>query len=125
MMNRRWHCICGDAVAHRARQDSAQSDVPGSRWIHKCRTSTRIGFAFDEFIEPTSVFAGSIRLFDSAGNAIDGWGSGQETIGNYTPKEPLIANETYTVQVMQDGVQDLSGNTFANTFEFTFTTGNF
>ena len=87
--------------------------------------STRIGFAFDEFIEPTSVFAGSIRLFDSAGNAIDGWGSGQETIGNYTPKEPLMANETYTVQVMQDGVQDLSGNTFANTFEFTFTTGNF
>ena len=37
--------------------------------------TSRIGLGFDEFIEPTSVFAGSVRLYDSSGNAIDGWGS--------------------------------------------------
>ena len=58
------------------------------------------------------------------GNAIDGWGSAQETIANYTPKEPLKENETYTVQVLSGGIQDLSQNTISETIEFQFATGN-
>ena len=84
--------------------------------------TSRIGLGFDEFVEPTSVFAGSVRLYDSAGNAIDGWGSAQETIANFTPKEPLLPNETYTVEVMKDGIEDLSGNKFSTTTTFTFST---
>ena len=76
--------------------------------------STRIGF-FDEFIEPTCLCW--IHSFFDRRQCNRWWGSGQETIEIHT-KDP-VANETYTVQVMQDGVQDLSGNTFANTFEFT------
>ena len=49
--------------------------------------SSRIGIGFNEMIEPSSVFAGSIRLYDWQRNAIDGWGSGQEAIANYTPKQ--------------------------------------
>ncbi len=82
----------------------------------------RIGLGFDEFIEPTSVFAGSVRLYDASGNAIDGWGSGQETIANFTPKEPLLPNTTYTVEVLAEGIQDLSGNKLASTHTFSFTT---
>ena len=84
--------------------------------------TSRIGLGFDEFIEPTSVFAGSVRLYDSSGKAVDGWGSAGETIANFTPKEPLLPNETYTVEVLQDGIEDLSRNKFATTTTFTFST---
>ena len=84
--------------------------------------TSRIGFAFDEFIEPTSAFAGSIRLYDSNGKAIDGWGSGQETIANFTPKESLLPNTTYTVEVLQGGIEDLSGNKLLETHTVQFTT---
>jgi len=84
--------------------------------------TSRIGLAFDEFIEPTSAFAGSIRLYDSNGQAIDGWRSGQETIANFTPKEPLLPNTTYTVEVLQGGIEDLSGNKLSETHTVEFTT---
>jgi hypothetical protein len=81
----------------------------------------RVGVGFNEFIEPTSVFAGSIQLFDSAGNAVEGWGSGQETIASYCPKEPLTPGETYTVHVMADGIRDINGNAVSTTVASTFT----
>ena len=80
----------------------------------------RIGVGFNEFIEPSSVFAGSIRLWDSAGRPVDGWGSGQETIASLSPKEDLIPGETYTVEVMAGGVRDLNDNALAETVTTTF-----
>ena len=68
------------------------------------------------------MFAGSVRLYDSSGKAVDGWGSAGETIANFTPKEALLPNETYTVEVLQDGIEDLSRNKFATTTTFTFST---
>lgn len=83
--------------------------------------TTRIGVGFDELIEPTSFFPGSIRLFDADGNAVDGWTSAQETIGTYAPKAPLKAGVTYTLEVMPGGVTDLNGNAVAEKWTSTFT----
>ena len=84
--------------------------------------TARIGIGFNEMIEPTSIFAGSIQVFDQDGNAIDGWAGAQETIANFTPKQPLQPNSTYTVQVMQGGAKDINLNAFESTYTFTFDT---
>jgi len=81
----------------------------------------RVGVGFNEFIEPSSVFAGSIRLWDSSGAPVDGWGSGQETIASLSPKDDLIPGETYTVEVMAGGIRDINGNALAETITSTFT----
>lgn len=83
--------------------------------------TARIGLGFNEFVEPSSVFAGSIRLWDAEGNAVDGWGSAQETIASFAPKEPLVPGMTYTVEVPAGGVQDLNHNRTTATFTSTFT----
>ena len=85
-------------------------------------TTSRIGVAFNEMIEPSSVFAGSIRLTDEDGVAVDGWGSGQENIASYSPKSPLKSGMTYTIEVMADGVLDINNNPTEQTTTATFTT---
>ena len=84
--------------------------------------TARIGIGFNEMIEPSSVFAGSIQLFDDAGNAVDGWGSAQETIASYTPKEPLKQGTTYTLKILSGGIQDINGNSISDTITTTFQT---
>lgn len=85
-------------------------------------TTARIGLSFDEYIDPSTVFPGSVRLYDDAGNAIDGWGSGQEGLAHYTPKEPLTPGTTYTLEVMAGGIVDVNGNPVEATTTTTFTT---
>ena len=84
--------------------------------------TARIGVGFNEPIEPSSVFPGSIRLWDEAGAAVAGWGSGQENIASYAPRQPLKANTTYTVEVMAGGARDINDNAVAETVTSTFTT---
>ena len=84
--------------------------------------TARIGIGFNEMIEPSSVFAGSIQLFDSNGNAIEGWGSAQETIASYTPKKPLQQGMTYTLSILAGGIQDINGNAIEQSYTATFTT---
>jgi hypothetical protein len=84
--------------------------------------TSRVGIGFNEMIEPTSAFAGSIRLFDDQGEPVEGWGSAQEGIASYAPKAPLAPGTTYTLEVVAGGVQDINGNTLAETFTSTFTT---
>ena len=84
--------------------------------------TARIGIGFNEMIEPSSVFAGSIQLFDANGNAIEGWGSAQETIASYTPKAPLQQGMTYTLTILAGGVQDINGNAIEQSYTTTFTT---
>jgi hypothetical protein len=83
-------------------------------------TGARVGVGFDEFIEPGSVYPGSIRLYDGDGAPVDGWASAQETIASYTPKSPLSPGTTYTVEV--SGVTDIHGNVMEGTHTFTFST---
>lgn len=85
-------------------------------------TTARIGLAFDEIIEPSSVYAGSVRLYDESGRAIEGWGSGQESIGSYVPREPLEPGTTYRVEVVAGGISDASGNTIESSWTAEFRT---
>ena len=85
--------------------------------------TTRIGIGCNEAIEPSSVFAGSIRIFDEKGNGIDGWGNAQENTINFTPKNPLEANTTYRVEIKANGIRDAHGNVFEEDYIFSFTTG--
>ena len=73
-------------------------------------------------IEPTSIFPGSIRLYDSNNNAIDGYGMAQETIGHFVPKEPLKPGVTYRVEVVEGGARDINNNALEETIVFEFTT---
>jgi hypothetical protein len=84
--------------------------------------TARIGIGFNELIEPSSVFAGSIQLFDQDGNAIDGWGSVQESIATYSPKEPLQQGTTYRLHIIAGGVQDINGNPTSEEAVTTFQT---
>ena len=84
--------------------------------------SSRIGISFNEMIEPTSIFPGSVRLLDGDGMAVEGWASAQENVAYFTPKIPLKENTTYTVQIMQDGARDVNNNPIAETYTTTFQT---
>lgn len=84
--------------------------------------TARIGVGFDELLEPSSVFAGSLRVSDPDGRPVPGWGSAQETIAHWVPKAPLAPDTTYTVEVMAGGITDASGNPVAETLRTTFTT---
>lgn len=86
-------------------------------------TTARIGIGFDEFVEPITVHAGALRVSDEDGLPVAGWGSAQETIAHWSPKEPLEPMTTYTVEVMEGGIEDVSGNPVDETVSFTFTTG--
>lgn len=72
--------------------------------------SSRIGISFNEMVEPKSVFVGSIRVADEAGEPIAGWHSVQEGIVSFTPAEPLPAGQEVRVTVPEGGVMDANGN---------------
>lgn len=84
--------------------------------------TTRIGIGFNEMIEPSSVFAGSVILEDERGQAVDGWGSVTENVASFAPKSLLAPGTTYTLRVLPDGIQDLNGNTVQSAFSSTFRT---
>ena len=86
--------------------------------------TARIGVGFNEFVEPSSVFAGSIRVFDVDDFPVDGWGSAHEASAAYTPKQPLIPGTTYRIAVLAEGITDLNGNVVNETYTSTFTTAN-
>jgi len=84
--------------------------------------TARIGVGFNEVVDSASVFAGSIRLVDDEGRGVFGWGSAQETIANYTPREPLRPGVTYRIEVVKGGVVDTHGNPLEESVISTFTT---
>lgn len=85
-------------------------------------TTARIGIAFDEIVEPSTAFAGSIRLWDAEGSAVDGWATAQDVLASYAPKEPLKPSTTYTLEILADGVRDVNGNPVDEPVTTTFTT---
>lgn len=84
--------------------------------------TARIGLGFNEMIEPSSAFAGSIRLWTNDGEPVPGWTSAQETIAHFAPKQPLEPNTTYTAELLADGVSDIHGNRVSEAHTWTFTT---
>jgi len=85
--------------------------------------SSPLGIGFDEFVESSSVFAGSIRLYDEDDVAVDGWGSAQEGTAAYVPKRPLLPETTYRLEVLAGGITDLNGNPTEQTTVIEFSTG--
>lgn len=84
--------------------------------------TSRIGVGFHEFVEPATVFPGSIRLWDADGAPVPGWANAQEATVSFTPKAPLRAGAAYTIEVLAGGVADINGNALATTVTTTFTT---
>lgn len=88
-------------------------------------SSTIIGIGFNEFVDPASVFAGSVRLYvESTGEPVDGEGSAQEATAAYSPRTPLLPGTTYRLEVLEGGIVDLNGNPLESTWTSTFTTAN-
>ncbi|MCO4773740.1 MAG: Ig-like domain-containing protein [Deltaproteobacteria bacterium] len=85
--------------------------------------TSRVGLSFDEMVEPRSVFAGSFRVTDAEGWAVDGWFSAQENLVNFSPKEPLEEDTTYVVSVPAGGITDFFGNPTTESLSFRFSTG--
>lgn len=89
---------------------------------------SRIGFTFDEFVDPRSAWEGSVRVYekdsDPAVTRVDGWIAAQETIVNFTPVEALKPNTTYVLDVPAGGITDYAGNATVERFSIEFTTGS-
>lgn len=80
----------------------------------------RFGVTFSEFVEPRSVFEGSVRVFETAtGARVNGQLSVQESIVTFAPLAPLEAATRYTLWIPRGGVADWNGN--ATTSDFTLT----
>lgn len=86
--------------------------------------TARMGVAFDEAVEPSSVFPGAVQLHDASGAAVRGWAGGGDGFGWFTPKRPLAPETTYTFTVKAGGVVDLNGNAVEADVVSTFTTGS-
>jgi hypothetical protein len=86
--------------------------------------TARLGIAFNEAIEPSSVFAGSIRLYAEDETPIEGWGNAQGTIASYTPYKDLVPGTRYRIEIRAEGVTDVLGNPVAATVTSTFTTAD-
>jgi hypothetical protein len=84
----------------------------------------RIGLSFDELLEPRSVHAGSVRVWDGEGNLVAGRFNVQESLVNFTPDMELVADTTYFVEVPSGGVADSTLNATLETVQFSFTTGS-
>ncbi len=83
--------------------------------------TSRVGISFNEMVDPVSVFAGSVRVFDDDGIPIAGWHSVQEGIVSFTPAAPLPEGAIIHVAVPAGGVMDPNGNRTETDFEATFT----
>ena len=80
----------------------------------------RLGIGLSEFVEPSSAFAGSVRLYDAEDNAIAGVASAQEGWVHYTPTQSLLPGE-YRAELVAGGITDPNGNPIAEDFSWTFT----
>ena len=119
-----------DDVASAVMPWSAEPDAAGPLLLHHVprdgeqgqALGTRVGLSFNEMIEPSSAFAGSVRLWDEEDAPVEGWVTAQENVVTYTPRAPLEPGTTYRVEVLAGGLQDLNANPVVDTTEFTFTT---
>lgn len=92
----------------------------GAVWVP---TSTRIGVAMDEAIEPISAFEGSFRVWTAQGEPVPGRFYVQDTLINFVPDAPLAAETTYVVEVPAGGLADGSGNRVQQSTWWSFSTG--
>lgn len=85
--------------------------------------TARFGVTFSEFVEPRSVFDGSVRVFETvSGRRVDGVLSAQESIVTFSPSRPLTPATSYTLWIPRGGVADWNGNPTPTAFTLTLET---
>ena len=78
---------------------------------------------FNKAMNPTSLNTTSFTLAGPAGAAVAGTVASSGTTATFTPATPLAASSIYTGTITT-GAIDTIGNTLANNFVWSFTTGN-
>jgi len=78
---------------------------------------------FNKAMNPTSLNTTSFTLAGPAGAAVAGTVASSGTTATFTPATPLAASSIYTGTITT-GATDTIGNTLANNFVWSFTTGN-
>jgi hypothetical protein len=86
--------------------------------------TSRIGFSFTEGIELNSLSEESIVVRPLGGEPLKGRFSGNFTVINFSPAEPLKPNTTYEVLLPAGGVKDYVGNGISQQFRALFSTGS-
>jgi len=90
------------------------------------RTS-RFGLVFNEMVDPSSAWTGSVRLYRAdlppEQGRVDGEVSAQENVVNFWPRAPLEANTRYVLEVPAGGIIDFNGNALVEAFTATLVTG--
>ena len=81
---------------------------------------------FSEAVDPTSITAGTVKLFDGGNNFVPStlsYNASTMTV-TLTPLAPLAFNNTYSIVVTggPTGIKDTFGNALQQTFQSTFTT---
>ena len=88
--------------------------------------TSRVGVVFTEFIDPSSAWRGSVRLYetgqDPAETRVEGIISTQENVVNFWPVDGLEGGTEYTLELPAGGVVDFNGNAIAETFSINFRT---
>ena len=121
------HGIASHLAAHDTQPDTTPPTV---EWMHPADGSinlsarTRVGLAMSDNIDVESLTSAtfSVRPVYSSGlgPAVQGHYSGQMSVVNFSPHEPLLPNTTYEITV--DGVEDWAGNQSPR-YTATITTG--
>jgi hypothetical protein len=121
----------GSSVVPYQAEPDARPPVVAWTWptdgATELRTTSRLGVAFDEFVDARSAFEGSVRLYragmDPDAGRVATIVSAQESIVNVHPRCPLEPDTEYVLEVMAGGVIDFNGNAVAETTRVTFRTG--
>ncbi len=87
------------------------------------RPTTRIGIAFSDYLDFSSINDQTIRVLDERGHLVAGTYSLQNNLVNFAPSYPLEPDSTYQLQVVANGVKDTAGNALRESFESFFQTG--
>ncbi|OUS25541.1 hypothetical protein A9Q99_21000 [Gammaproteobacteria bacterium 45_16_T64] len=86
-------------------------------------TMTRIGIAFSDVVDFSSVNEDSIRLLDAAGQQVSGTYSIQNNIVHLAPSAPLSPSQRYSIYVVGNHIRDVVGNTLSDDYVAYFDTG--
>ncbi|MBX3125819.1 MAG: Ig-like domain-containing protein [Polyangiaceae bacterium] len=86
--------------------------------------TSRVGLAFSDQIDFTSVDEATVILRKVGGPAVDGIRSYQSNIVSFAPLAPLEPNTTYELVLAKGGLRDVAGNAVDPGFVSLFSTGN-
>lgn len=112
-------------VPHQAAKWTVRPEInavnPAAGSVHRATTS-RIGVSITDNIDFTKVSTSTFRVRPVGGSAIAGHFSWSRNHLNFTPAQPLAANTTYEIVIIENGITDLVGNGI-RPFTSTFSTG--